>query len=122
MIAAAETRQGKPMPADLKERVSRITMENVEELIAAMKPTALDDAAAIYARYFTAEELRELIRLQDHPVMVKWKRIAPAFTVELMQIGVAVLAQHQPAMKARVQAEVAAWEQDEALRVTPPRS
>ena len=122
MIAAAEARQGKPMPADLKERVSRVVMENVDELLAAIKPTALNDAAAIYARYFTVEELRELIRLQDHPVMVKWKRIAPAFTAELMQIGVAALAEHQPAMQARTEAEIAAWEREEALRRSPPRS
>jgi hypothetical protein len=87
-----------------------------------MKRTALEDAAVVYARYFTADELRELLRLQANPVMVKFRMIGPAFTTELMQIGVAAAARQMPEIRARVQAEVDAWATEQIDRIAPPVS
>jgi hypothetical protein len=122
IISAAEARRGEPMPSDLKDRVKLILLEASDEMVASMKQTALDDAALVYARYFTADELRELLRLQDNPVMVKFRKVGPAFTAELMQIGVAAAARQMPELQARVQAEIDQWVLEETNRRSPPRS
>jgi hypothetical protein len=114
ILAALTGEDGTPVPEDLKASVRAILLEDVEGMIADMKLTALDQAAAIYARYFTADELRELERLQTNPIMVKFRRIAPGFMTELSQIGVAAAAARMPAMRAKVEAAVDQWKRSNA--------
>ena len=113
-VEAAERRTGAPMPADLRQRFERIMIEDVDALVADLKPTALDDAAAVYARYFTAAEIQELRRLQDNPVLVKFKTIGPSFMTELFQIGAAAAAARMPDLLAKLKTEVESWERQQA--------
>lgn len=110
MMAAMSREQGRPVPEDLKRSVRAIIVADAEKLIADMKTTALDRTAIVYARYFTADELRELERLQTNPVMEKYRRIAPGFVSELAQIGVAAAAERLPALRARIEAAVKEWQ------------
>lgn len=120
-VEAAERRTNAPMPADLRQRIERIVLENVDALVEDMRPTALDDAAAVYARYFTAAEIQELRRLQDNPVLVKFKTIAPSFMSELFQIGVAAAAERMPELQAKVRSEIAAWEKQQQAARRPAK-
>lgn len=116
VLHEAETRTGNAMPADLRGRIHRILMEHVARTLAEMRPTALDDAARVYARYFTAAEIRELRQLQTSPVMIKMQRVAPRFMSELMQIGVAASARHMPEADAELRREIEAWQHDQNSR------
>ena len=103
---------GEPVPSDLRGRLHSVMMDNVSTLIAELRPTALEDAARVYARYFTAAEIRELRQLQTNPVMIKMQRVAPQFMSELMQIGIAASARRMPEVNARVRREIEAWQRD----------
>ncbi len=102
-------------PEDLKASIRAIVIEDVSGIIAEMKLTALDQAAAIYARYFTADELRELERLQSNPVMEKFRRIAPGFITELTQVGIAAAAERMPALQAKVRAAIEDYEKTKTV-------
>lgn len=116
ITSEAEKREGRAMPAELKARVKSIMMENMRANVARMKPTALRDAAIIYARYFTAAELAELQRLQTAPVMVKAQRVAPTMMIELMQIGVRSAAQGMPELRAKLTAAIQDWARTQKKR------
>ncbi len=115
MMAALDRQQDNPAPDDLKASIRAIVIEDVSGIIAEMKLTALDQAAAIYARYFTADELRELERLQSNPVMEKFRRIAPGFITELTQVGIAAAAERMPALQAKVRAAIEDYEKTKTL-------
>jgi hypothetical protein len=109
IIAAEEARQGESMPADLKAAVQAVIAAQTSELIVEVKKTGLEDAARIYARYFSADELRELQRLQTNPVMKKAQSVGPTLLIELSQIGVRAAAARQPRVKAALDRVVADW-------------
>jgi hypothetical protein len=115
MMATLARQEGSAMPDDLKASIRAIVIDDVQGIIADMKLTALDQAAAIYARYFTADELRELERLQSVPVMEKFRRIAPGFITELTQVGVAAAAERMPAMRAKIRAAIEEYERSKTL-------
>lgn len=108
-----EAQAGQDFPDDLEARIRSIMRDDLARLAADMRPTALEDAARVYARYLTAEEIRELRRLQTHPVMVKFQRIAPQFMDDLMQIGVAAAARRMPQLMERVRTEIEAWQREQ---------
>jgi hypothetical protein len=116
MLRELQARYGGEVPAELRARVHALLMENVTQLIAEMRPTALDDAARVYARYFTADELREIRRIQTEPVMLKMQRLGPQILPELMQIGVAVSARHMPELAAALRRVVEQWQSEQAAR------
>jgi hypothetical protein len=109
LLAAEEKRRGTPMPDDLRRAVRAVLDDHMSVLVADLKRTGLDDAARVYARYFTADELRELLRLQSNPVMKKAQAIGPLLLSDLMQIGVRASAQRQPALEAELKRVVREW-------------
>ncbi len=109
MLAEMETQHQTDFPPELEAELRHILSEHMDALLAAVRPTALEDAARIYARYFTAEEIRELQRMQTHPVMMKLQEIAPQFVAELGQIGIAESVQLEPQLQQKVAEAVAAW-------------
>lgn len=109
LLEAEEKRQGTSMPDDLRKAVQSVLDDHMSALVAELKRTGLEDAARIYARYFTAEELRELQRLQTHPVMKKAQAIGPLLLGDLMQIGVRAAAERQPALEAELKRVVREW-------------
>jgi len=109
LLREIETQNGTDLPADLEARFREIMSRHVEALIAEMRTSGLDQAARVYARYFTAAEIRELQRLQSHPVLQKMQRLGPQFLGELNQIGLAMSARRVPTMIAEVLAAVEDW-------------
>jgi hypothetical protein len=113
MMREVQTRYGRPVPAELRARVRTVLMENLAHVIEEMRPTALEDAARVYARYFTASELQEIRRIQTNPVMMKLQRVSPQLLPELMQIGVAVSARHMPELTAQLRQVIEQWQSEQ---------
>lgn len=109
LLEAEEKRRGMPMPNDLRKAVQSVLDDHMSVLIADLKRTGFDDAARVYARYFTAAELRQLQFLQTHPVMKKAQAIGPLLLSDLMQIGVRASAERQPALEAELKRVVREW-------------
>ncbi|HEX8669873.1 MAG TPA: DUF2059 domain-containing protein [Allosphingosinicella sp.] len=105
----AQEQQGRTLPADLTASVQKVLREETALMVQDLKKTALEDAARIYARYFTAAEIRELQQLQTRPVMVKAQSVMPQLMPELMQIGIKAAAARQPATQERIRKLVEAW-------------
>jgi hypothetical protein len=115
-----QTTNGRPFPPALETELRQILSEHNDGVLAAIRPTALDDAARVYSRYFTAAEIRELQRIQTNPVMVKFQRIMPQFYAELTQISMGVAAQRMPELRRRIDEAVARWIAQEGRDAQPP--
>lgn len=111
-----EAHYGRQVPEDLVARMRRTMREGLALVAADLRPTAFDEAARVYARYFTAAEIRELRGLLTNPVMQKMQRLAPQFMGELMQIGLSASARRMPELMERIRQEVSAWERDNQRR------
>jgi hypothetical protein len=109
LLQQIEARNGFDFPEELRTELRQIMLEEVDVRLAAMRETVLDDAAEIYGRYFSAEEIRELQRLQTHPVMRRLQQIAPQLTAELAQLGLAGAVERAPELERRISAAVEAW-------------
>lgn len=101
--------QGEDFPAELETELRRIVMEHNAGVVGRMMPTMRDDAARVYARHFSADELRELARLQSHPVMRKAQALGPQLFTELSRIGMNEAAAAMPELQRRVQAAIESW-------------
>jgi hypothetical protein len=108
-LATSERKHGITFPAELRDELRRLVAVQIHEMADELKKTALDDAARIYAKYFTAQEIRELQEIQRRPVMVKANKIMPAMQTELAAIGMRAAAARQPAIKQKVKETVEQW-------------
>ena len=122
VLQQIETQHGIVVPQELEAELRVILQDHVEAYVASLNETILEDSARIYARYFTADELRELQRLQTHPVMMKFQRIAPQFMAELNQVGMAEAVRRLPELERRVGEAVAEWMARQRLDGRPPRT
>jgi len=120
MIAAMEEQHGRDFPPDLEQELRQILDEHVQQTVEVALRTALEDSARIYARYFSAAEIRELQRLQTNPVMIRYQQIAPQFMAEMTQIGIAADAARMPQLMARINEAVTAWARRQAEEGEPP--
>lgn len=108
-LAASEREYSITFPDDLRNELRRLVAGSIQEIAGELKKTALDDAAHIYAKYFTAAEIRELQAIQRNPVMAKANKVMPAMQVELASIGVKAAAGRQPAMQRQVKDIIERW-------------
>lgn len=97
------------IPQELRAGILALLEADTRILVTEMRKTALQDAARIYARYFTAAEIKELQALQSHPVMVKAQRVSPGLMTELMQLGIKPAAERQPQLQAKIEKLIADW-------------
>jgi hypothetical protein len=86
----------------MEAELRRIILEENLRTMNGARQTLAEEAAQVYARYFTADEIRELQRLQTSPVMQKMQRIAPQFMGEMVQMGMRASAARQPEIRQRV--------------------
>jgi len=64
------------------------------------------DIAALYAKNYTAEELKELNKFYQSPLGQKTVQIMPQLAAASAQIGQNKMMQHMPEMKAMIEAEL----------------
>ena len=109
ILREVSNREG-ALPAELEAQFRVAVRDHVERLIVDIQSTALEDAAHIYARHFTAEEIRRIQSLQTDPVMVKMQGIAPQLASELMQIGIAPAARREPELRENLRQLIERWQ------------
>lgn len=102
-------KQGIDLPAELVVQLRKLVLDDSTAMIGELAKTVRADTALVYARYFTAAELRELKVLQSHPVMRKVQALTPQMAVELSKIGMDKAAERQPDMQRKIQALVEKW-------------
>lgn len=128
MGTALETRlsayreQGKEIPPSLLQKLHVLLAREAEAMVDAVEPTFVSETAAVYARHFTAEELHELKRLQDNPVMQKAERIMPQLFAELSKIGLRAAEERRPEFEKNIADMLGAWLQEQKLDVEPPKT
>jgi hypothetical protein len=115
-IVREEEKHGITMPADLKQRIRLIINEQLTMMLTDLKRTARDDAAQIYADYFSADELRRLAVLQTDPVMRKAHSVMPQMMPRLAQIGLKKASELEPAMLAKIQEAVEEWAASQKIK------
>lgn len=126
--AAIDTRveamsaEGVELPETLTERLRAFMYEETRLMVEDLAPTYRQDAASIYARHFTAEELRELKRLQDQPVMQKMERLAPSLMAELSKIGMRVAAERNAEIERKAVEIVEQWLTEETMAQGGPKT
>lgn len=108
-VAQQEQKLGTSMPDSLKQKIHGIMNEQLAAMLADMKHSALDDAAQVYAEYFTAEELHRLAVLNSDPVMRKAQSLLPRMMPQLAQIGLKAASKHEPALQAKIKEAVDEW-------------
>jgi hypothetical protein len=89
MSAAMTTQIWPAIERQLGPKVDAATLAELrgqfEQSLAAFSKAAMTDAPAVYARYFTADELRTLLAFYKSPVGAKALRTMPAVMAELGQ-------------------------------------
>lgn len=101
MIAQAQS-EGRPLTPRMAAELRRVILEENRTTMMGARQNMAEEAAQTYARYFTADEIRELQRLQTAPVMQKMQRIAPQFMGELAQSGMRAASARQPEIRQHV--------------------
>jgi len=119
---AAARRRGEDMPDELVQRIRVLIHDENRTVVESVLPTIRNDAAMIYARYFTAEELRELRRIQQLPVMRRAERLMPEIMAELSRIGMRAAADRQPELQRRISELVEQWFAEQDARRARPRT
>lgn len=128
MKAAIDTRteklraQGIELPPSLDERMRTFMYEEMRQMVEDLMPTYRAEVAAIYVRYFTAGELRELKRLRETPVMKKMERLTPELSGELSKIGLRVAAERSSELERKGKALVEKWLAEEVRVSQGPRT
>ncbi|HEX8653637.1 MAG TPA: DUF2059 domain-containing protein [Allosphingosinicella sp.] len=118
----AMRRRGEEMPPELLARLRALLLEENRATAQAMLPTFRNQAAMLYARYFSVEELRELHRLQQNPVMRRMEEVGPQLMTELMRIGLRAAADRQPELQRRIAETIAEWEAEQAAALRRPET
>jgi hypothetical protein len=112
-------KRGVELPATLTERLRVLVLEEAKTMVELMSPTIRTEAATIYANFFSAEELRELKRLQSNPVAQKATKLAPLLMAELAKIGMRVSAERGPQLEAKIADMVAQWIAEREVQTGP---
>jgi hypothetical protein len=112
---------GIKIPDDLRDRARRLIAEHSATVVRAMiEGGAADQAARVYARYFTAEELEQLREFQTHPVVIKANRLAPGLMAELGQIGTVTATEHSIELISKLKSMMQAWLEEQQAAERDP--
>jgi hypothetical protein len=118
MVERTEIERGETVPSERMERIRNVMLAGVEEVVGEIKANAMEEAAATYARHFTADELREMSSLYEQPVGIKFKQLAPVLITQL-ESALNATVERSSAVEARIQAELDAWEQSSGREAVP---
>jgi len=109
VLREAEARAGTAMPAELRARIQAIVDAELRDMMARLKKTAMEEAAGIYARYFTAAEIAQIREFQLSQTGRKMQQVTPALVAELSQIGVREASSRTASLQMAIREEVEQW-------------
>jgi len=95
--AAAE---GKPLPPNFRRVLAETTGETIsyEEMAAFL--------AAVYSRYYTADEMRAILAYQHTPVFQKQMQLAPRLMEESLKYTQRIFEEHKSEIRAKIAARL----------------
>lgn len=97
------------MPEGLQTKVTAVMQDYLSTLDAAFTPEVQDEMATIYARHFTAEELRHVTEMLSDPVMVHFRQETPQLMGELMPAMMRAMQPRQQAFQAKLMGVIRDW-------------
>ena len=113
---------GVVVPPDLVQKIRFLTFQEAKDTIEAIGPEMRREAAGLYARHFTAAELRELKQLMSNPVLKKMEGVAPEIMADLTRLTLDRAAGRRDAFRERVTEEIGKWEEQQKNRELAPTS
>lgn len=122
VVARERSRSGVDLPDDFKAGLKAVVDRHLAKYGGELTAAVIDNGSRIYARYFTADEIRELQRLQSDPVMIKFRGLAPEIMGAFMDVGVAAASVHQDELEAELKAAAERWAAQHAEQASPRRS
>ena len=106
----AREKRGFKVPQELASQLRAFVLEDLTSTFDEMGDALHRQSAAVYARHFTAGELRELKVLMANPLMRKLDRISPAMNRELAQIGMRASATRAAERRRRLKEMIDDWQ------------
>lgn len=97
------------MPDGLRTELTAAVQAYIGSMDSIFTPTFIDQMAVLYARHFTADELRRIITLTKDPVMEKFRTEMPALMSEMMPLIFEAMKPGQEQFMAKIKQIVADW-------------
>ena len=114
------------MPEGLRAELAAAMQAYVGSMDGIFTPEFIDKLATIYARHFTADELRRVTAFMKEPVMEKFRAEMPALMAEMMPMTFEAMKPHQQQFMDKIKQIVADWmvrhPQDKAKLRSPTTS
>lgn len=90
------------IPEDFMASLNQAMRDHVSDTMRAKMPSMKRQAAEIYAREFTREELSRIRDLSADPVMVKLREKGKSMNPQLMLIGINAMRESEPEFEAKI--------------------
>ncbi|HEX7872645.1 MAG TPA: DUF2059 domain-containing protein [Sphingobium sp.] len=97
------------MPDGLQSQVSAAVKAYLGSMDAVFTPELIDEMANVYARHYSADELRHVAALMGDPVMVRFRQTTPALMTDLMPAMMKAMQPRQRAFQAQIMTIVRDW-------------
>lgn len=113
------------VPEQLQAQIAFETQTFIGSVSGIFTPELIDRMATVYARHFTAVELRQIATLMRDPVMVKFRAAGADISTELLPVMAEAMRPEQEAYKTRVRGVLTDWiakHPEDAKALPPPAS
>ena len=109
MTEQLEKMLGDAVPVELVAQLRQAIRDHNRATLKAKLPAMKLDAARLYAREFTRDELVRLRQIGTDPVMVKARERNQILSPQMMMIGIRAMRESQPELDATIKALVAEY-------------
>jgi len=114
MAAAAEQQMrdmftDSKMPDGLQSQINAAVKSHLGSMDSVFTPELIDEMASVYARHYTADELRHIATLMADPVMVRFRQTTPALMTDLMPALMKAMQPRQRAFQTQIMTIVRDW-------------
>ncbi len=100
---------GQKIPEGLQNQIAAATQSFVGSMDSMFTPQLVDQMATIYARHFTAEELKRLTALLRDPAMVKFRAEMPNTMSEILPLIMTAMVPRQQQFQAQIKQIMTDW-------------
>jgi len=99
----------KEMPAGLSAQLTAAMQAYIASMDSMFTPELIDRIATIYARRFTADELRRVVVLMKDPVMLKFRTEMPELVAEMLPMMLEAMKPQQKQFQEKIGQIIADW-------------
>ena len=116
-IERLETESEEPPPEELIASFREIMRSHIRGTMKAKMPQMKRQAAEIYAREFTVDELRRMREIAADPVMVKVREKGQTLSAQLMMVGMTAMKASENDLRQKIEQMVADYLKKAGLTV-----